>query len=357
VLVASAARASAQRDVRYHLGETERETIVMALERAATWLTAQQDADGSFRPRVRREACPVAITGVATWALAVTDPLSAREENERKAVAWLRGWVQADGGIYDPSGGLAVFTSGFVAGGLELLARRWSDPTLLEQWRLVDTFAAKPGATESLVDVEGRTGTTSVASIERATALLGRTPESDEGMNRALQFLSVCNTAQTERPPVRTRGPRSSTNPADIETMQYDDMLVLSHRPTRHDWPITLRALRAIQALYVLDRNPDLTQRYGEAGFQPGTQGLYYYYLLLARVLSTLGVPTLDLLNGEQHDWVRELTATLLARQHEDGSWVNSDPTWWEDEPVLVTSYCMLALERCLEMREPPTKR
>ena len=36
----------------------------------------------------------------------------------------------------------------------------------------------------------------------------------------------------------------------------------------------------------------------------------------------------------------------LISIQKSDGSWVNTNNRWWEADPVLVTSYCVLALEQ-----------
>ena len=35
----------------------------------------------------------------------------------------------------------------------------------------------------------------------------------------------------------------------------------------------------------------------------------------------------------------------LMELQQTNGSWVNSNPRWWEKDPNLVTAYSVLALE------------
>jgi squalene-hopene/tetraprenyl-beta-curcumene cyclase len=43
-------------------------------------------------------------------------------------------------------------------------------------------------------------------------------------------------------------------------------------------------------------------------------------------------------------DWHKQLAGELLSHQREDGSWVNENGRWMESNPVLVTSYIVLAL-------------
>jgi squalene-hopene/tetraprenyl-beta-curcumene cyclase len=52
----------------------------------------------------------------------------------------------------------------------------------------------------------------------------------------------------------------------------------------------------------------------------------------------------LDLENGKQADWRNELAGKLLAKQRENGSWVNDNGRWMESNPVLVTAYTVLSL-------------
>lgn len=77
-----------------------------------------------------------------------------------------------------------------------------------------------------------------------------------------------------------------------------------------------------------------------------GVQGLYYYYQAMSKALSAMGIDTLTLEDGRKVDWRDELANKLISIQKSDGSWVNTNNRWWEADPVLVTSYCVLALEQ-----------
>jgi squalene-hopene/tetraprenyl-beta-curcumene cyclase len=92
-----------------------------------------------------------------------------------------------------------------------------------------------------------------------------------------------------------------------------------------------------IRAHFNLAENPGM----GEAG-------LYYNYHTLSKTLFVMGQRTVTDLAGGRHNWTAELAAELVRRQGKDGSWVNRNPRWMEDNPQLVTSYALIALARCV---------
>ncbi|MBO5437097.1 MAG: hypothetical protein J6A23_05500, partial [Thermoguttaceae bacterium] len=78
-----------------------------------------------------------------------------------------------------------------------------------------------------------------------------------------------------------------------------------------------------------------------------GEAGLFYYYIAMSRALTAYGVDTFADANGTVHDWRAEIVEQLLARQQEDGSWVNTNRRWMENNPVLVTGYALMVLGNC----------
>jgi len=78
-----------------------------------------------------------------------------------------------------------------------------------------------------------------------------------------------------------------------------------------------------------------------------GQQGLFYYYLTMARALNAVGQDVIVDADGARHDWRMELTGQLLKVQRADGSWANENGRWMEQIPELVTAYGILALEHC----------
>lgn len=106
--------------------------------------------------------------------------------------------------------------------------------------------------------------------------------------------------------------------------------------------PRVKAAVDWIQKNYTLDVNP---------GFPLGGprkleyQGLYYYYLSLARALDALGIEVLVDGSGKERHWKAELDQMLFSLQAEDGHWINTESSrWMEGNPILTTSYAILAL-------------
>jgi squalene-hopene/tetraprenyl-beta-curcumene cyclase len=75
-----------------------------------------------------------------------------------------------------------------------------------------------------------------------------------------------------------------------------------------------------------------------------GQQGLYFFFNVISRAMSASGRETLPGRQGEIH-WRKELVKRIVSLQQPDGSWVNNNGRFWENDPVLATSYALLALE------------
>ena len=79
-----------------------------------------------------------------------------------------------------------------------------------------------------------------------------------------------------------------------------------------------------------------------------GQQGLYYYYHTMSKALSLSGVEEIVDPEGNKRDWRRELAMELINRQDPKGYWINQNGRWWERDPILVSCYALLSLERIL---------
>ena len=78
-----------------------------------------------------------------------------------------------------------------------------------------------------------------------------------------------------------------------------------------------------------------------------GQEGLYYYYHTMAKALSLYGEPVIKDEKGLEHHWAEELGDQLVSLQSAEGSWKNTSARWFEEIPVLATSYAVVALVEC----------
>ncbi len=91
-----------------------------------------------------------------------------------------------------------------------------------------------------------------------------------------------------------------------------------------------------------------------------GKEGLYYYYVVMAKALAAWGEPELMVRAGELSTdgvpskagdvfkpvrWADDLVENLAALQQPDGSFRSVHERWMENDPVLITAYAVLALE------------
>jgi squalene-hopene/tetraprenyl-beta-curcumene cyclase len=88
---------------------------------------------------------------------------------------------------------------------------------------------------------------------------------------------------------------------------------------------------------FTLDVNPGAKPSLGK---KANYQGLYYYYLTLARALSLAGIDKVA-----DQNWRKLLSNKLKSLQKKEGFWVNDkNGRWWESNPTLCTAYALLAL-------------
>jgi squalene-hopene/tetraprenyl-beta-curcumene cyclase len=335
-----------------HLEVGERLAIDGSLRHAREWLLARENSSGAFQPAARSDVCPVALTAMALWALAETAPAGGDDARVSAAVRFLLRHRQPKGGIFDPDRGLAAYTSGVSANALRACkARGAADREIEEALPPLELFVGSQTTAESIEDARAGKNRVAGKAAEKASEALRSGAGLTASERAALELIARTERAPAPDRPLRSRVPAWRLPGGGSDPFGYDDLLPFLYRRQEREHPAALRAYEAVKLYYTLDRNPDLTRRYGRAGFVGGEQGLYYYYLTLAKVLSTFESPVVQVRGGERHDWPRELSAKLMSRQASDGSWVNTDEHWWEDEPVLVTAYAMLALDICRDAK------
>ena len=120
-------------------------------------------------------------------------------------------------------------------------------------------------------------------------------------------------------------------------SMTYAGLKSMIYAGLTKDDPRVKAAVEWLRRHYTFAENPGM-----------GDAGLYYYFHTAAKTLEALGESPFADAAGKAHDWRAELSDAVLAKQRDDGSWVNANKRFLEDNPVLVTSYALLALEHCL---------
>lgn len=334
-----------------HLRADEVARIQAAQVAACNYLLRQQAEDGSVRAAAHAEFSKAALTALVLWGWNEVSDVVELEQPRELALAYLMARRQPDGGIYDPGAGLAIYTSGVAMQALRSSRGLDLSPEFEAAQQTVDLYVYRGGAPESEVDaVLPRNEADRVSRDAAARVLEEASGELTAAERLALEFVVESSApGHLTRRPSRLLLPRRGVDSHQMP-FSYDDLLPFIYAPLDPQVTTVHKCWGAIRRKYTLERNPDLTERYGADGFQRGTQGLFYYYLVLARCLAAYRDPQLTLADGSTRDWVRELAGELIRRQRSDGSWVNEDPRWWEGEPTLVTSYALLALDACLDV-------
>lgn len=117
-------------------------------------------------------------------------------------------------------------------------------------------------------------------------------------------------------------------------SISYAGMLSYIYADLKKDDPRVAAVLAWLRQNYTLEENPGM-----------GPQGLFYYFHTMTKALTFSGIDTLPAADGKQIDWRRKLALRLINLQKTDGQWINDSARWWENDPALVTSYALLALE------------
>lgn len=347
-----------------------------ALDRGMAWLAAQQNEAGFWS----NEEFP-ALTGLALWALA--NGGYGDEESIGKAVAYILSCVHEDGSIYrEPSedrkgGGLANYNTAICMVALHALGRPEFNPVIQHARQFIagtqhfgddiyrggmgydpETGRSYADLSNSYMAFEAMRLTESVESLRSEQE---KTPDLD--WNAAIEFIErVQNRPESNDQPWASDDPEekggfvyrpdssqagSYTNAEGVVrlrsygSMTYAGLLSFIYANVDRDDPRVQSALAWTLKFWNLEENPGM-----------GAQGLYYYYNVLAKSLAVYGQDILELSDGSRINWRTELVKKLVGLQKIDpqggGFWVNDQGRWWEADPVLVTSYTLLALEAAL---------
>ncbi len=331
-----------------------------AVLRAVDWLrTAGQADDGSYSA----QSGP-AVTALVTTAL-LRHGRTPEDPQVAKGLAWLEGFVQPDGGIYQPETYYKNYETS-IAIVCFLAANK--DGKYDELLKNADKFVRElqwddgEGHDESSLNYGGagygrnkRPDLSNTSFLIDALVATGAGPD-DEALKKAIIFVSRCQNLESSHntTPFPAKNPdggfyytaaaggSSQAGPTEngglrsYASMTYAGLKSMIYAGLKPDDPRVAAALSWLKKNYDLDSNPGM-----------GDAGLYYYYHTFAKALDAFGQDAFEDAQGVRHDWRDELASELVSRQQPSGSWINENGRWLEGDPNLVTAYSLLALSYC----------
>lgn len=318
-----------------------------------------QAEDGSFTKQAGPAVSALVTTALLRSGLSVKDPMV------DKALKYIEGFVQQDGGIYHTGSthqnyetcmAIMVFSEANRDGRYDKLLKNAERFVKGIQWDEAE------GEDESSFNYGGagyggkkRPDLSNTSFFIDALKAAGNGPN-DEAMKKALVFVSRCQNLESEHntTPFSSKnndggfyytvaaGGESFAGKLDngglrsYGSMTYAGLKSMIFAGVKADDARVKAAVEWVQKNYSLDTNPGM-----------GDAGLYYYYHTFAKALDALGSDEVVDADGTKHNWRAELAEALAKRQHEDGSWTNSNARWMEGDANLVTGYALLALSYC----------
>lgn len=328
------------------------------------YLQKQQHEKGYWK----EETIP-AYTSLAITA-AMRDPnKAAREtpEHMKKAYTWLLSNQKETGAIYGK--GLATYNTATGIMALAASGDKAHVKPILNARAFLISQQANLGGNKLMEKYDGGIGyggshphsdmSNTYLSIEalKLTENIAKDGENGEqpelDWESALKFINRCQNLDktNDQPDISNDGsfvyfPGNSkagkqTNPDGTETLRgygsisYAGLLSLIYADVDKDDPRVASVLDWLNKNFSLKENPGL-----------GQQGLYYYYHAMAKALTAANVDMIKTEDGKEIDWRKELATLIITTQREDGSWVNENSRWWENQPELVTCYAVLTLEQ-----------
>ena len=336
-----------------------------AIDRGLRYLRSQQDKDGSWRHHT-------GITALALKAFA-SSPRKYREKDGpwmRKPVEFILAAQQKSGGIYTRE--LPNYNTAVAVWALASLENPKYKPVLdkaqkfLLGLQLDESQGYEPGK-DIMYGGAGYGGDErpdmSNSSFWAAAMKATDLPEDDPAWKKMVEFVSKCQQSSATNPlkkmDVKLEHPIGNDGGAlyypdysSVGTVKLPDgrvvwrsygsmtyAMIMSFLYARVDPkdPRVVAAVDWVKKNYTLDENPGA-----------GAQGLYYYYYTFAKAMRAYGEPTITDAAGATHNWRVDLIEKLASLQREDGSWVNTNKRWWENDPVLCTAYAVLALNEAL---------
>ena len=337
-----------------------------SLAKGLEWLVSRQAESGSFS-----DPQYPGLSGLALWAIAASGDEQYKDA-VKKGSDFILTKVQADGGIYSaipnrPGGGLSVYNTAVALTALAATGRDDITKVVLDARSFLagaqhlgdDSFKGGFGYDKTVSDrpYTDLMNTHFVIEAMRRTQHFedkrpaGQT-KADLNWDAAIAFAeSLHNDADAGdsaggfaySPADAKAGLEnaSSTNAApgkiilrSYGSITYAGLMSLVYCKIDKTDPRVQSALDWAARHWSLEENPGV-----------GDQGLYFFYNVISRSMSVLGDTAIKRQDAPAIEWAKELAAKIVSLQRDDGSWVNKNGRFWENDPILSTAYSLLALE------------
>ena len=330
-------------------------SIDASIAKGVKFLLSQQKEDGHFS-----DAQMPALTALPLWALSLSgDAGEAVAEARRKSAAFVLGTQREDGGFYIPKPGRggsglgnyntsvclsALFDSKLAPTAPMLKAREYiASSQLTGDDTMAGGFGYDKVSRRRYADLSNTSyALSAMAKTSSLEEFRGDGKRVDLDWDKALAFVEnlmkkegpdAGGAAYNERTP---QGGSATNKEGKVSLRAYGAMTyaaVLSMCSAKLDKgdPRVRQSVEWMDRNWSVDENPGM-----------GSQGLYYFYDIMTRALDAAKI---DKVGG--HEWKKELGAKIVSLQKDDGSWYNENNRFWESDPVLCTSFALLALELC----------
>ena len=341
--------------------------INSAIDRALDWLAERQREDGTWS----NQQFP-ALTALPAWTFIRSDHPQ-RDNIVSNAIQSILGNLQPDGGIYREvegrrGGGLSNYNTAIAMTVLHALG----DPDLTDTILDARTFVSQGQISGDSVydggfgyDVRSEEqdadlmNTLQVLEAMRYTAELEE--ERPQGDTRATvdweaaeQFVTRLQNPEeagedhaggfTYNPEESKAGQEEQEDGTVIfrsyGSMTYAGLLALIYSGVDRDDHRVRSAFDWASRHWTIEENPGM-----------GAQGYFFFLNVLSRALNAYGAEWIPQEGrDEMLNWRREAALRLVREQKIDpetghGFWRNEDGRFWENDPVLVTAYSVLALQ------------
>ena len=341
------------------------------IDKAIAFYRTQQGPDGGLAPKVAAE---MGITGIAVASMLDTHRITASDPMIAKALAFMESNVQPDGGIY-PKGVTAqqnyltsVGLLAFVAANKDGKYKATIDNAVKflkgVQWNEDGKEGKNKVGPDDVryggfgYDSKQRPDLSNSSFTLEALTKAGMSKD-DPAVKRAMVFLRRCQNYTGEGGndkmkgsaedadggffynPFETKAAAGNTPAGGLRSyasMTYAGLKSFVYAGLSKDDPRVKAALEWIGKHYDLNSNPGL-----------GQKGLYYYYQVFAKALKAAEIDQLPTASGPPREWRTDIVKQLIAKQQADGSWVNTDKGWMENDARLVTAYSLAALANAMK--------